>query len=782
MERLSLALLLGCAFIFSGCSPVYDLDGTVSGLLGGSLVLSDGNLNSVEITEDGSFSFAPTKYQAGDAYTVVIESQPAGLDCRVANYNGIITNRSVHNIEVVCALPETKPNPCALDAGNTPGEYQLVDTQIALGSGLGATGFSLFDGDDDGYREFLFGSGTGFGSNRKFAIYEFDAAADSYLPLCEYSYANQAIEHIIAFENLQFNAASLIALSNGQIEIINHRAGIRIASFDSGVNSVEDVAVADVDNDGEAEIAILSADSLVLFNANTFAYEQTLAYGDSAMALGYFSSIDHLQIALNSGYVLQLMSSELSVVWDYSTIGFSNMHLKAGDVDNDGLDEIVAADGWYNLHVFNAELGGILWEAFPDLDVDALQVMDVTGDGVPEVLYGDGQWGASYALDGATGQLLWSVDNPEHGVTDLLVADLDQDNQLELLWGAGYSSTGPDYLFIHDLVTDTLDWQSGESGGPYYAVAFGDIDGDGIQDRIFSSFESESGYGDGIVTVIASSSNQVLWQTNGNTFGGHAWTGIHALAVQDVNADGINDVVVATDNLYDGSLYFLSGADGSVMDEITLDSGSPLYSLALADVDGDGVDEILAGGGKEHTGSIGTFVYQLDGSTSTLEFTYPSMGTDWADVWSLETLDMDADGDLEIIAAKGGVYTIDPVNNALARTAGTSYTSIAVSSSQAFVGDSSGTISTLAMGGETDVVADVCEQQIDALEAVSDSKLAFTCGGRLGIYDLAGMSVEWQTLEPIDAMLGRYDTLEHGVVEGRSALLVGGSTVYYFMK
>ena len=778
MHRFYSALLIGTAFLFSGCSPIFSLEGTVSGLDEGTLILNDGNLNSVEITADGSFSFAPAKYQAGDQFQVTIQNQPAGLECRVANYQGTFTNSNVKNVEVVCSTPEETIDLCGA-ALESMGEFHLQSMQVALGSGLGATGFSSFDSDDDGYPEFMFGSGSGFGSNTKFAIYEFDEDAQTYTSHCESAFVDTSIKKIIPFQNEHYNAASLVALANGQVQVINHRAGKKIATFDSGLVSVSDVAIADVDNDGELEIVLLSGDTIALFNANSFTYENSISYGAKSLAIGAFTDSSKVQIALNTGLLLQVNGVEVEVLWDYTVLGFSNMYLRAGDVDGDGLDEIVAADSWYNIQVFNGDTGGILWQAFPDLDVDALQVVDVNGDGVPEVLYGDGQWGASYALDGLTGEQLWAVPNPEHGVTDILVADLDDDAGLELLWGAGYSSTGPDYLFVHDLTTDTREWQSGESGGPYYAVAFGDIDGDGIDDRIYASFESESGYGDGIVTVIRSSDGQILWQTESNTFGGRAWTGLHDLAVQDVNLDGINDVLVATDLLYDGALYFVNGADGSVMDYVELDSGSPLYSLALADIDNDGIEEILAGGGKEHTGSNGTFVYQLDGID--LEFTYPSLGNDWADIWSLETLDMDADGDLEIIAGKGGVFVIDTVNNALNRTVATNFTAVAVNSSQAFLGDGTGQLYELAINGEATLVGSLCSESVYALEAVSDGQLAFTCGGRLGLYNINEGSVQWQS-DVLDPLLGRFDSLAYGVVEGRSALLVGGSTVWYFVK
>jgi len=781
MQRLCSVFLLSLVFVCTGCSPIFDLEGTVSGLEDGTLLLSDGNLNVVEITADGTFSFSPAQYQAGDQYTVTIESQPQGLECRVANYQGTFTNVSVRNIEVICTPPEVVINSCGNPQTET--EYTLADTQVALGTGLGATGFSQFDADDDGYPEILFGSGWSFGPNNKFAIYEFDTAQGTYSPRCESSYTDDTIQQIIPFENAQYNAASLIALNSGRVEVLNHRTGEKLASFETGLTHIADVLVVDADNDEALEVVILAAEGLMLIDADTFTMKMTLPYAAEAMAAGHFTQSENVELALNTGLVLAIVGDEVSLAWDYSVIGFSNQHLQAGDVDNDGLDEIIGADAWQAVRVFNADTLGILWEVFPRHDVDALTVTDVTNDGIPEVLYGDGQWGDVHALIGLTGEELWVVDNPEHGVTNILVADLDQDAQLELLWGAGYSSTGEDYLYVYDIVSSTVDWQSENSAGPYYALAFGDIDGDGVEDRIYAAQESQETLTAGVVTVIGSAgNNSVLWRSYMPRGDALVYNGFHALAVQDVNSDGINDVIVAGDRSGYGALYFLNGVDGSVMDYIALDSRASLYSIALADMNGDGSNEILAGGGKESTGTTGTFVYQFSGDGTGLEYSSPSLGDDWVDIWSLETFDINGDGDLEILAVKGGVFIIDTEINALNRTQNTNFRSLAVTSNLAYVGDDMGNLYTLGVSGTSSLIGALCISAVDALEAISDSRLAFTCGGRLGIYDLSTATVAWQTVEPVDATLGYHDSLKHGVVNGRSALLVGGSTVRYFLR
>lgn len=775
-----LLLAAGIAMLV-GCTPTYKLEGTISGL-SGDLVISDGNQHTITLSTNGTFSFSPATYKKGDAYEVVIQQQPDGQECRVANYHGAFTSASIKNVEIVCSTPGTVVNACASPANTTVGSYKLTDTQVALGSGLGASGFSTFDSDDDGYPEFLFGSGSGFGANTHYAMYEYDSNKATYQPVCSRNFTDAFIRKIIPFQNEQFNAASLIALDDGTLEVINHRSGEILASINSTLNDITDVAIGDADNDGADEIVVLSASNMLLFDANTFVPEQSIAEGGTSIALGHFTSTQKIQIALNKGLVIELNGTEQSVIWNYTTLGFSNNLIRAGNLDNDGLDEIAGADSWYQLRVFNADTHGLLWQANSSHDIDALQIADTDNDGAAEVLYGDGQWGGLHALGGATGTLLWTAANSGSGVTDLLVQNLDDDASLELLWGTGHSSTGPDYLFIQDITTNTPEWRSGETGGPYFAIAFGDLDGDTIPDRIHASFESESGYGDGIVRAISSATGELLWETTSNTFGGHAWTGVHALAVLDVNDDGINDVLAGTDLLYDGYVYALNGVDGSVLKSVALEDGSPIYSLTTADIDADGDMEILAGGGMEHTGANGIFVYVIDAETFQWQRTLPGMGNGWDDVWATETVDFNNDGQREVIALQTGVFIIDTLNNGIDRTVATNFSAIAVAGNRVFAGDSDGNLREIHSNAISTLIQSLCSDGIFALEAIDNDQLAFTCGGRLGVYELSSQSTEWQLIESIDVLLGYNDSLRHAVIDGRSALQVGGSSVYYFLK
>jgi len=97
-----LALVSGCK---AGQPEVteYRLGGAVSGLEGGeTLVLAEEvSEQTLKITASGPFQFA-AKFKAGAAYRVVVDSQPAGKECTVANGEGRIGTADRNDVKVNC--------------------------------------------------------------------------------------------------------------------------------------------------------------------------------------------------------------------------------------------------------------------------------------------------------------------------------------------------------------------------------------------------------------------------------------------------------------------------------------------------------------------------------------------------------------------------------------------------------------------------------------------------------------------------------------------------------
>jgi len=107
----SLTLMVAAlAFINTACDPkneVKDLaynsvGGHVSGMNGGTLILSNNGGEQVDITSDGEFTF-PTELGATNRYQVEVARQPDGQTCSVANASGVMSVVEITDVTVVCS-------------------------------------------------------------------------------------------------------------------------------------------------------------------------------------------------------------------------------------------------------------------------------------------------------------------------------------------------------------------------------------------------------------------------------------------------------------------------------------------------------------------------------------------------------------------------------------------------------------------------------------------------------------------------------------------------------
>ncbi len=80
----------------------YTIGGTVSGMLGTGLVLTDG-FDGITVNADGSF-ILPTALPSGISYSVTVGTQPSSpaQRCTVTNGSGTVGNSNVTNVQVVC--------------------------------------------------------------------------------------------------------------------------------------------------------------------------------------------------------------------------------------------------------------------------------------------------------------------------------------------------------------------------------------------------------------------------------------------------------------------------------------------------------------------------------------------------------------------------------------------------------------------------------------------------------------------------------------------------------
>ncbi|MCB0165329.1 MAG: PQQ-like beta-propeller repeat protein [Anaerolineae bacterium] len=554
-----------------------------------------------------------------------------------------------------------------LVTGSDPSLLDLEWKYGLFGSGIGLSRMSVFDIDNDDSLEMIMGgsAGGGFGADDFWYVVE-HTGSDQYDQVWSSEQYGASIARIAVADTDHNQIGEIyVGLSNGTIYVYDGLTLEETGSF-SAAGSLVALVVADVEHDGSQEIVVTDGSKIYVYAADSFALEwAATAYGGSDIAVANVDADAAPEIVTTTsghGYVIDGLSHNLE--WDY--VGSFGSKIQLGDIDSDGMAEIVGAASWYKITAFDVDIKTPKWEIATSLDIGALRVADTDGDNVPEVLYGDGQWGSIHCFDGATKTQRWAIKNPDHGVTDIAVGDVNHDNVMEVLWGAGATSTGEDHLHIADIVTGSIEWQNIHLDGPLSAVDVGDVDDDGQDEIVMVSYESNNGYDDGIIHIFDATTHALEWRST-DLPNIHAWTGVKSLKISDVDDDGDTEFVIATAHLYDGLIQIYNGKTHALERQSPTYNGASFTALGIADVDNDGETEIVVGQDREHTGAAGVYLIVFDGATATEEWKSVGLDTYWGYVYDIELADVDNDTHIELIASLAGskVYIYDGVTHQL---------------------------------------------------------------------------------------------------------------------
>jgi FG-GAP-like repeat len=615
-----------------------------------------------------------------------------------------------------------------------------------LGSGIGLSGI-VTARNGNATEIYVGGSSSTFGADDVWYALRFSAVAGDYQQVYISDQLPAGIRRIAVARAGAGRRHIVVALADGTVRRYDQatkqllQSTVDPCSAHGGLVAL--VAV-NLDGDRHDELVSTCEDQTLSVQGRRYGRWSMPDVGGHDIAVGQMDGDPGLEIATTSGHVID--AATRTVQWHWPD-GFG-ARLRAADIDGDGRDELIAAEAWYFVWAYDVERQLPKWSIPTDLDVGAIQVADVDADGTQELLVGDGQWGSVHAYDTATQVEEWAIANPEHGVTNIAVADLTGDAIPEILWGAGASSTGSDHLYVADWQSRSIIGENQHLDGPFLGPEVGDLDGDGIDELVVVSFTSESGYESGRIAVIDGSTLTVRAVSPGVAGGWAGWTGVHDLSLRDLDGDGRPEILVATDYLYDGLIeaYSFSAANDFTLMWTNQEwpSGSPFSSVEVADIDGDGLVEVVGGGSREHTGADGVFIYAYDGVTGEEKWRTLQMGDYWSSITDLVVADIDADGAVEVagLVEGGDIYVFDGATGALdaiIEAQGTTLTTTSTTGGlDLLVGDAAGRLSVRRFDGAgyPEVGhADLGPDPIDGLTVTGDGSLWVGSAGVLRRFD-----------------------------------------------
>lgn len=505
------------------------------------------------------------------------------------------------------------------------------------------------DIDNDGRTEMVgFTTARGeYESETYWYSLEYDSSSHEYLPdyVSELS-GNKTIRRI-----------SLLDIdSDGNTEVILVRENSGIEVYDGTTKEMEfsvtvvfpqyssdreilKIMFADADNDGITEVVFLSGDHLWLYlpSADGLTLKNEYPYGGYDVEFGNVDTQPDVEAVFANGKVVRINGEAHELLWTVPDLLFYGK-VELIDVDSDSMDEVIIITG--NLEVWNADVHELIYEDY--IGTSTLLSWDTNGDGIKELIH-DADHKIN-CLNSATGEEIWSFNNPSSRAYNLSINDTDNDGDEEIYWTGDASSDGS-IVYVYDLITHEQEWHSVNLIGSFTQVRVADVDNDGSDELITLSRESENGYGDCVMTIFDAATNNMEWQST-PLFFNHAWNAYDFITA-DIDHDDTTEIILASER---GRIYIINGISHRLQADKGFSSVSYFYSLTLADTDNDGNEEyVLCSHNK---------VYIIDPATWAIEWTSPEFSYTSGYFSHIAVSNVDTDPAPEIIFLHSGELSV----------------------------------------------------------------------------------------------------------------------------
>lgn len=416
-------------------------------------------------------------------------------------------------------------------------------------------------------------------------------------------------------------------------------------------DGIRSMTIGDINNDGVADViagasyntsgvadgkvhAINGTDGSQLWTFTIGATIETVAIGD-------FNGDVYMDVVAGAfdEKIYAIDGEDGSQIWSNFYDGLWINEVSTGDVNGDNIDDVAFAHeylaGWDNfLGVIDGTNGDEIWLDTVEYVVSTARLADVDDDGDLEAIFGgmySDDHGEIFVRTSLNGDIEWSYDlgSVNHSNGDIIIGihDIDLDNDLDMVVG---KYIGDYYLRAFEGNSSTVMWTSEQLDGYPRELAFGDIDANGEENIMVAAY-------DRVEVLQATSGKKYFYYAVGGTISG--------VGVADVDDNDTLDIIAGGGADFVGddpgkSVWALRIAISPVCWEY--DFGQYGNELALANLNGDDHLDVVA------VASLEDAAFAIDGATGNFLWTWP--GTE--NLYAVTSGDFDNDGVDEV--AVGG--------------------------------------------------------------------------------------------------------------------------------
>ena len=252
-----------------------------------------------------------------------------------------------------------------------------------------------------------------------------------------------------------------------------------VQALDLGAQDLVSAAIGDIDDDGELDLVVSDASTSRLS-------AHVLATGVLRWELENVHAEDLMLAQLDADAALEIVAASVpGVVIDGATqavdwswpAGFG-AYLAPGRFQPGGGAQFVAAETWFRFTVFQSAPWQALWQAELG-DIEAIHAADLDGDGIDEIIEGDGQWGDVHVYDSATQSVRFTIPRATPGMNALDDWDADGDGMGDIVFSP-QAAYHPDEALVglYDRTNGAPIWEvPNRRPGPYHQLAIGPVGG-----------------------------------------------------------------------------------------------------------------------------------------------------------------------------------------------------------------------------------------------------------------------------------------------------------------
>lgn len=499
------------------------------------------------------------------------------------------------------------------------------------------------------------------------------------------------------------------------------------STFDA--NDTQQVVLGDVDNDGDLD----------------------LVTANYAFTLTNSVSTRHNKLYLNNGTSEPFLNVQGIIIEPAVTNGYATLSVYLGDLNNDGNLDLISGAAPFGNRIYFGDGGADPFnQAAPIIFglnaeyINDIAAGDLDGDGdidfitVASSPYHNRLYindGSNTPFDGVTGEDISSDDSTTNGID---LADIDTDGDLDII----LAKTGNNAIIFNNgsssPFSDKNEINLSEDSNVFFSIKTGDIDKDGDLDIVVGTGGVDSYYlnqsastpvlavkqndsgvtidktrttaisdlnKDGYPDLITGNdgvNNLYINNQSLNPFFGVTPIPItsdshntYGIDVGDLNNDGHNDLVAG--NVNGNSYYYLNDGNGLPFDSIAngevIGTGATMsMGIDIADINQDGRLDIVIGNNKLDT--MPNQIYINNGSAAPFSNAPISIdGDDFYGTWSIEAVDIDLDGDLDVVTGNFGTRNrlyINDGSNTFGTTSGIDITTDQHFTRDVAVGDVNG--------------------------------------------------------------------------------------------